>query len=55
MIATLLTVFSAGVLGGALVVNLGAIVVIAAVALALIGIFNGMRTLVRVCELDPRD
>jgi hypothetical protein len=51
VIATLLTLLSAGVLGGAIAANMTAIVVIAATALALIGIYNGLRTFVRLCEL----
>ena len=55
MILTLLTVFSAGVLGGALFADITVIVAIAAVALVLIGAFNGVRNLVHLCELRPRD
>jgi hypothetical protein len=48
---TLLTVFAAGLLGGGIAADLTVLIVIAAVALALIGTFNGVRLLVRLCEL----
>jgi hypothetical protein len=46
-----LTVFAAGLLGGGIAADITVIIVIAAVALALIGIYNGVRNLVSLCEL----
>ena len=42
---TILTVFTAGALGGAIAVGVTALVVIAAVVLALLGAANGLRIL----------
>ena len=38
-------------LGGGIAANITIIVVVAAVALVLIGLFNGLRNLVSLCEL----
>ena len=46
-----LTVFAAGMLGGGIAADITVIIVIAAVALAAIGIYNGVRNLVSLCEL----
>ena len=51
MVPLSLTVFAAGLLGGGIAADITVIVVIAAVALALIGIYNGVRNLVSLCEL----
>ena len=51
MVPLSLTVFAAGVLGGGIAADITVIVVIAAVALALIGIYNGVRNLAALCEL----
>ena len=51
MVATFLTVLAAGLLGGGVVANVTALVVIAGAALALIAIFNGVRTFAQLCEL----
>ena len=42
---TVLTVFVAAALGGAVAVDVGAVVVIAGLALALIAVVNGLRML----------
>jgi hypothetical protein len=47
----LLTVVAAGLLGGGIAADITVVVVVAAVALTLIAIFNGVRHLVSVCEL----
>jgi hypothetical protein len=46
-----LTVFAAGMLGGGIAADITVIIVIAAVALAAIGVYNGVRNLVSLCEL----
>jgi hypothetical protein len=51
MTPTLLTVIAAGLLGGGIATNLTVIVVIAAVALTLIALYNGLRHLISLCEL----
>jgi len=45
MLLTFLTVLTAAALGGAVAVDLTALVIAAAVALALLGAVNGLRTL----------
>jgi hypothetical protein len=45
MALTVLTVFAAAALGGAVAVDVTVLVVSAAVALALLGVVNGLRTL----------
>jgi hypothetical protein len=51
VIATALTVFAAAVLGGAIAADIAVVVVLAAVALAAIGIYNGVRSYVGLCDL----
>ena len=51
MVATGLTLLAAGMLGGGIAADITAMVVIAAVLLVLVGIFNGVRTFVALCEL----
>jgi hypothetical protein len=51
VVAASLTVFSAAVLGGAIAADITVIVVVAAIALVLIGAYNGLRNLVSLCEL----
>jgi 4-hydroxybenzoate polyprenyltransferase len=52
VIPTMLTVAAAGLLGGAIAANVTAIVVIAAVALVLIGIYSGGRIFADLCDLS---
>ena len=52
MIPTLLTIVSAGLLGGAIAADITAIVVIAAVALVLLGVYSGLRMFADVCDLS---
>jgi len=52
VIPTLLTVFIAGLLGGAIALEVTAIVVIAGVALVLIAIANGGRNFAKLCDLS---
>jgi hypothetical protein len=47
---TLLTVFAAGVLGGAIATDITVIVVLAAVALIVIAAYNGVRSLLYLCD-----
>ena len=54
MLATILTVFAAGLLGGGIAADITVIVVVAAVVLVAIGIYNGFRNLVYVLRLTPR-
>jgi hypothetical protein len=51
VIATFLTVLAAGALGGGVAADLTVLIIIAAVALVLLGTINGLRNLVRLCEL----
>ena len=51
MVPTSLTLFAAGLLGGGVAADITVMIVIAAVALALIGIYNGVRNLASLCEL----
>lgn len=51
MILTFLALIAAAVLGGAVALELTALVVLAAVALAVIGAANGARTAGRMSEL----
>ena len=51
MVPTCLTVFAAGLLGGGIAADITVLIVIAAVVLAVVGIFNGVRNLVSLCEL----
>ena len=46
----LLTVFAAGVLGGGIAADITAVVVIAAVALIVLCAYNGLRSLLYVCD-----
>jgi hypothetical protein len=55
VIATLLTVITAGVLGGAIAAELTALMVVAAVALVLIGAYSGLRMFTDLCALDRDD
>ena len=52
MIATLLTLIAAGVLGGAIAADVTAIEVIGAVALVLIGAYCGLRHFADLCDLS---
>ena len=54
MILTLLTLVAAGTLGGAVALELSALVVMAGVALAVIGAANGFRTAGRTFDLLRR-
>ena len=47
---TLLTVFAAGVLGGGIATDITVIVVLAAIALIVIGAYNGLRNLLYLCD-----
>jgi hypothetical protein len=47
---SLLTVFTAGVLGGGIAANITFIVVLAAIALLAIAAYNGLRNLLYVCD-----
>ncbi len=51
MVPLSLTVFAAGLLGGGIAADITVMVVIAAVVLVVIGIYNGVRNLVSLCEL----
>jgi hypothetical protein len=51
MMLTFLTLIAAAVLGGAIALELTALVILAGVALALIGAANGVRTLGRTFDL----
>lgn len=46
----LLTVFAAGALGGGVAAGITVIVVLAAVALVLIAAYNGLRSLLYLCD-----
>jgi hypothetical protein len=46
----LLTVFAAGLLGGGIAANITVMIVIAAIALVVIGAYNGLRNLLYVCD-----
>ena len=46
----LLTVFAAGLLGGGIATDITVIVVIAAVALIVLCAYNGLRSLLYVCD-----
>jgi hypothetical protein len=46
----LLTVFAAGLLGGGIATDITVIVVIAAVALIVLCAYNGLRSLIYVCD-----
>jgi hypothetical protein len=52
VIATLLTVLSAGLLGGAIAADITAVGVIAAVALVLLGVYSGLRMFADLCDLS---
>jgi hypothetical protein len=54
MMLTCLTLIAAAALGGAVALGLTALVVLAAVALAVIGAANGVRTVGRMFELLRR-
>jgi hypothetical protein len=54
MMLTFLTLIAAAALGGAVALGLTALVVLAAVALAVIGAANGVRTVGRTFELLRR-
>ena len=47
---TLLTVFAAGLLGGGVATGITVVVVIAAIALAVIAAYNGLRNLLYLCD-----
>jgi hypothetical protein len=47
MLLTLLTVIVAGVLGGAIAIDLTLVMVLATVALTLFGLYNGLQMLAR--------
>jgi hypothetical protein len=47
----ILTVAAAGLLGGGIAADVTVMVVVAAVALVALGIYNGVDNLVSVCEL----
>ena len=51
MLATILTVVAAGLLGGAIAADITVIGVVAVVALIAIGLYNGFSNLVDVCNL----
>ena len=51
MLATLLTVVAAGLLGGAIATDITVIGVVAVVALIAIGVYNGFSNLFDVCNL----
>lgn len=55
MLPALLTVVTAALLGGAIVAEITAVVVIAAAALALIGLGNGVRNLAHFCDACRRE
>ena len=52
MTATLLTVLTAGLLGGAIAADVTEVAVIAAVALVVIGIYSGVRMFADLCDLS---
>jgi hypothetical protein len=47
---TLLTVFAAGVLGGGIASDITVVIVLAAIALIVIAAYNGLRTLLYLCD-----
>jgi hypothetical protein len=51
VIATVLTVVAAALLGGAIAADIAVVVVLAAVALVAIGVYNGVRNYVGLCDL----
>lgn len=51
VIPTGLTLLAAGLMGGGIAADVTVMVVIAAVVLIVVGIFNGVKTLVSLCEL----
>jgi hypothetical protein len=51
VIPTGLTLLAAGLLGGGIAADITVMIVVAAVVLVVVGIFNGVRTLVSLCEL----
>lgn len=55
MLPTLLTVLTAALLGGAIAAEITAVIVIAAAALVLIGLGNGVVNLAHLCDEHDRD
>lgn len=55
MLPVLLTVLTAALLGGAIAAGITAVIVIAAAALALIGLGNGVVNLAHFCDDQRRD
>jgi hypothetical protein len=51
VIPTGLTLLAAGLMGGGIAADITVLIVIAAVVLVVVGIFNGVRNLVSLCEL----
>jgi hypothetical protein len=51
VLATVLTVVAAGMLGGAIAADITVVGVVAVVALIVIGLYNGFSNLVDVCNL----
>jgi hypothetical protein len=51
VLATLLTVVAAGMLGGAIAADITVVGVVAVVALIVIGLYNGFSNLLDVCNL----
>jgi hypothetical protein len=51
VIATVLTVVAAALLGGAIAADVAVVVVLAAIALVAIGIYNGVRAYIGICDL----
>ena len=51
MLATILTVFAVGLLGGAIAADITVVGVVAVVALIAIGFYNGFSNLIDVCNL----
>jgi hypothetical protein len=55
VLPTLLTVLTAALLGGAIAAEITAVIVLAAVALGLIGLGNGVINLAHFCDDQRRD
>ncbi len=51
MAPALLTVFAAGLLGGGIAAEITVMIVVAAIALGVIGVINGFHALFDVCDL----